>query len=80
MDICEMCQRHNTFLFCDDCDELSNFVIKPVYRAAPEMYEVLKEINENCARCPICHNTKGNGHDYTCKLGNALSKAEGSEE
>ena len=50
---------------------------KELYEVAPDMYEVLKEIDESCARCPICHNTKGNGHDYTCKLGNALSKAEG---
>ena len=72
MDICEMCQRHNTFLFCDDCDELSNFVIKPVYRAAPDMYEALIALvrHANCEPGPI-------PEELWKRADKALEKAEG---
>lgn len=39
--------------------------------------EALKAIEDTYTRCPFCLNLKENGHDYTCKLANALAKAEG---
>ena len=53
------------------------------YRLAHEntipMYQLLKEIEANSTRCPICHNRKENGHDYNCKLAQVLAKIEGRE-
>lgn len=48
-----------------------------IITAAPKMYETLKEIEQNLRRCPVCKCLKENGHDYTCKLMQALAKAEG---
>jgi len=61
--------------------ELGFKIVKdtPVYEAAPDMYEALKEIELSYTRCVECHNLRENGHDYNCKLGKALSKAEGKE-
>jgi hypothetical protein len=46
-DICAICANENEQGRCtkpgDTCDEASDFVLKPVYQAAPDMYEALKQ-------------------------------------
>jgi len=67
-----------------NCDEANDFRLKPVYEAAPVMLEALKEVEWIYAEreddgCPCCGLYKRDGHSPSCKLGNALSKAQGKE-
>ena len=49
-DICAICANQNDKGKCikpgETCDEAYDFRLKPVYRAAPEMLEVLKELSD----------------------------------
>jgi len=63
-------------------DEYVNLVKqgKSLHVAAKEMYELLKEIEAKSTRCLICGNRKENGHDYGCRLMQALSRVKKEEE
>lgn len=54
----------------------------PIYKAAPEMYKVLKSIQDaldedSSFACPYCGKTSQTGHFKDCMLMNALAMAEG---
>lgn len=93
MDICEMCAHRTPGKSEDDfncnkkCHEYIEFAALPVYDAAPDMYEALKELEwsgiyewdeydaNHC--CPVCEALIHDPHKPDCLLWQALSKAEG---
>lgn len=92
MNICQMCTHNGQKNKDDDfacdikCDEYLEFVILPVYKSAPDMYEALKEVEYSAVLdldgdfiscCPICDVWAGEKHKDYCEIGNALRKAEG---
>ena len=79
MNICQMCthngQKNEDGDFtCDiKCDEYLEFVILPIYKAAPEIYETLRAVKSYLELAGI---SQGIYH-LVC---DALSKAEGGTD
>ena len=78
-DICAICVNQNDQGKCikpgETCDEAYDFRLKPVYQAAPEMYEILTEIISG----PTSFFVKMPDHlrEWACEI---LSQIEEKEE
>ena len=91
MDLCEMC-LHQSEAGCTvgSCDERDEFTSKPLYKAAPDMFEALKQVEysaqywydecDSTACCPECEALFDDPHKSDCIIGRALAKAEGRQE
>lgn len=85
MDFCNLCFYFNNHgkctnpSACHNEEEMEGFILKPIYAAAPEMYEALKEI----VQAMEADLDKGEGlfdwvKDYGLNMAKqALAKAEG---
>lgn len=93
VDICEMCAHRipsesNDFNCNKKCDEYMEFVVLPVYESAPDMHEMLQQLEWSIMsyecdtllhRCPICGAYQADGHHVSCRLQFILAIAEGRQ-